>query len=79
MLPSGMLTNTIRDKTKCKPVTHNWLHVGDVVVLKEANTKPSNYPMGILKSVVFNDLNEVTDATILKGVPENGSSAKLVL
>ena len=50
-----------------KPVNHKRLSVGDVVLLKEPNTKPSNYLMGIVKSVVINDLDEVTGAAILKG------------
>ena len=64
---SHLVSQATDSKTRYKPVNHKRLSVGDVVLLKEPNTKPSNYPMGIVKSVVINDLGEVTGAAILKG------------
>ena len=40
---------------------------GDVVLLKEVNTKPNHYPLGIVKKVVENDEGEITGAEVLKG------------
>jgi len=50
-----------------RPVNHTQLRVGDVVLIKELHTKPLDYPMAIVKSVVINDLGEVTGAAVLKG------------
>ena len=50
-----------------KPVTHNIISPGDIVLIKENFTKPNDYPMGIVKETVTNTLGEVTGATILKG------------
>lgn len=60
----GQATN---NKSRYKPVSHAALRVGDVVLLKEQFTKPTNYPMGIIKELNINDLGEVTGATVLKG------------
>ncbi|XP_068228287.1 uncharacterized protein [Palaemon carinicauda] len=50
-----------------KPVTHNKISPGDIVLLKENFTKPNDYPMGVVKEIFTNTLGEVTGATILKG------------
>ncbi|XP_068219223.1 LOW QUALITY PROTEIN: uncharacterized protein [Palaemon carinicauda] len=56
------------DKTdRYKPVTHKIIEAGDIVLLKDPHTKALNYPLGIVKGVVKNDLGEVTNAQILKG------------
>jgi hypothetical protein len=55
------------EKDKYKPVTHQKISVGDIVLMKEQYTKPTNYPMGLVKSVQINSLGEITGAEILKG------------
>lgn len=60
----GQATN---EKSRYKPVTHDRLEVGDVVLLKELHCKPTNYPMGLVKEVQTNDLGETTCASVLKG------------
>ena len=62
-----LMKQAINDKNRYKPVTHNKLQVGDVVLIKEENCKPINYPMAIVKEVKVNIINEVTDAILLKG------------
>ncbi|XP_068245280.1 uncharacterized protein [Palaemon carinicauda] len=62
------LINQAVDKTdRYKPVTHKIIEAGDIVLLKDPHTKALNYPLGIVKGVVKNDLGEVTNAQILKG------------
>jgi hypothetical protein len=65
------LTNLIyqatNEKSRYKPVHHEPIQPGDVVLLKETNLKPSNYPMGLIKQVQVNDLGEVTGALVFKG------------
>ena len=65
------LTNLIHQatnvKNRYKPVPHNSMKVGDLVLLREDFCKPVNYPMGIIKDVIINDINEVTGATVMKG------------
>ena len=48
-------------------VQHKVLNEGDVVLIKEVNTKPHNYPLAIVKSVQKNINDEVTSATLKKG------------
>lgn len=48
-------------------VKHDSLEIGDIVLLKESNFKPSQYPMGIVQSVTKNCLQETTDVCLLKG------------
>ena len=48
-------------------MSHHALKVGDVVLLKEENSKAVNYPMGIVRRVECNSLGEVTGAIVHKG------------
>mgnify|MGYP000654560869 CR=1 FL=1 len=64
---SGLIDQAVDRSDRYKPVTHNKITVGDIILLKEDNCKPSNYPMGIVKKIEVNNLGEVTGATILKG------------
>ena len=50
-----------------KPVHHKSLAVGDIVLIKETNMKPNQFPMAIVKTVIVNDLGEVTGAVLFKG------------
>lgn len=63
-----LIYQATNEKSRYKPVSHVGIDVGDVVLLRESNTKPSNYPMGIVSSIHRNDLGEVTGAIIRKGV-----------
>ena len=54
-------------KYKFLPKTHTELKLGDIVLIKEDNTKQTNFPMGRIVSLTQNDLGEVTGAVILKG------------
>ena len=54
-------------KSRYKPASHKSLEVGDIVLIKEPLTKPTNFPMGIVKDIQVNSLGEVTGATLLKG------------
>ena len=61
------LANQASDRQgRFKPVSHKLLHVGDIVLIKEDNLKPSQYPMGIIHDINVNILGEITHATILK-------------
>ena len=55
------------NKMRYKPKNHKLLEVGDIVLIKEENTKQTNMPMGIIEKVSINDLGEVTGALVRKG------------
>ena len=57
-------------KNRYMKVPHQALQIDDIVLLKEPNIKSINFPMGIVKKVVTNDLGEVTEAILLKGNKE---------
>ena len=62
-----LISQATNDSSRYKPKSHNLLGVGDIVLIKEENTKQTNFPMGRVVSVTKNDLGEVTGAIILKG------------
>ena len=62
-----LIYQAVNERDRYAPVTHHALKVGDIVLLKEQFTKPSNYPMAIVKEVITNDLGETTGAILLKG------------
>ena len=62
-----LMSQAVDRKDRYKPVSHKGLEVGDIVLLKEANTKPNHYPLGIIKQTVTNDIGEVTGALVMKG------------
>ena len=53
--------------SRYKPIIHHGLTMGDIVLLKEENCKPVQYPMAIVKEITVNDLDEVVGAVLLKG------------
>ena len=57
-------------KDRYRPVTHKKLQIGDIVLIKEENCKPMNFPMAIVKRVTTNINNEVTGAVLQKGNKE---------
>ena len=62
-----LIGHSVSEKDKYKPVKHKLIDKGTIVLLKEDFTKPQNYPMGIVKNIVKNDMCEVTAAVIRKG------------
>ena len=62
-----LMKQAINNKDRYRPVTHQKLSVGDIVLIKEENCKPMNFPMAIVKEVKSNINNEVTDAILMKG------------
>ena len=54
-------------KYRYRSVDHKPLKVGDIVLIKEPLLKFATFPMGIVKDVQVNSLEEVAVATILKG------------
>jgi len=67
-LNAQLMKQATNDKSRYKPVTHNALEIGDIVLLKETNHKPTDYPMGVVVSLQTNSLGEVTGAEIKKGI-----------
>ena len=65
-----LMEQSINRKDRYKPVSYENISPGDLVLLKEDFIKRYNYPMGRIKSVVRNDLNEVTGAIVIKGNKE---------
>ena len=64
----GTLISQATDKkTRYKPVKHDRLNIGDIVLIKEDNCKPSNYPLAIVEELQINDLGETTGAILFKG------------
>ena len=62
-----LLTQAVDKKGRYSPVDHVPLAVGDIVLIKEENTKITNYPLGVVKEVFFNDIGETTHAVVMKG------------
>ena len=50
-----------------QPVKHDKLEVGQIVMIKEPNSKIIDYPLGIVTEVTENDLGEVTEVVLKKG------------
>ena len=62
-----LISQAVNKNDRYRPIKHNTVKVGDIVLLKEPNLKPNHYPMGVIKTIIKNDLDEITGATILKG------------
>ena len=62
-----LLYQALDKNSRYKPVQHERLQVGDIVLLADPLAKQYNYPMGKVTEVVTNDLDEVTAAYIWKG------------
>ena len=63
----NLMYQAVDEKSKYKPVYHNKVKPGDIVLLIEPCTKRGNFPLGIIKTVNTNTLDEVVSATVLKG------------
>lgn len=68
-----LMNQATNEKSRYKPKSHKIVEIGDIVLLKDPFSKPSNYPMGRIKETLKNILNEVTDVKVLKG---NGEIVK---
>ena len=64
---SNLTSQAVNRKDRYVPKVQHPLQVGDVVLIKEPFSKPCNYPMGLIKSVLTNANGEVTGAEVLKG------------
>ncbi|XP_068224857.1 uncharacterized protein [Palaemon carinicauda] len=64
---STLVAQAVDRKDRYRPVCHQKLGIGDIVLIKEPNTKTINFPLGIVKGIEENDLGETTGAIILKG------------
>ena len=64
---SNLLEQATNLKGRYKPVPHNKLSVGDIVLLKEPHLKATDFPMARVTKVYNNDIGEVTDIVALKG------------
>ena len=49
------------------PSKHHKLQIGDIVLIKDPMIKPQKYPLGKILQTFENELNEVTQAIVLKG------------
>ena len=64
---TNLIGQAVDKSDRYRPVPHERLHPGDIVLLVEKNTKRYLYPMGRVLSVEVNELNESTAARVLKG------------
>ncbi|XP_068200621.1 uncharacterized protein [Palaemon carinicauda] len=62
-----LLSQAIDKKDRYRPAQQHNIKVGDIVLLKELNTKPSSYPMAIVQKLEVNSNGEVTGVTLLNG------------
>ena len=62
-----LIAQAVDKKDKYRPVVQHNLKVGDIVLLKEANTKPNNYPLAMVKNLEHNTNDEITGAIVFKG------------
>ena len=66
-LSNSLISQATKVNSRYKPVLHRELRVGDIVILKEKYSKAIDYPIGLVKEVIHNDLGEVTNASVWKG------------
>ena len=64
---SNLIDQALDKVERNKPVPHDKIKKGDIVLLIENNTKRYLYPLGRVESTEENELGEVTAAVILKG------------
>jgi len=60
-------TQATNSRDRYKPVFHDLLRVGDLILLIEPNMKQSKYPIAIVREIVTNMYGEVTDVLAFKG------------
>ena len=62
-----LTSDAVSSKERYKPVRHQELKKGDIVLLNDGYLKAAHYPLGIVKEVFKNQLNEVTGVLVMKG------------
>ena len=62
-----LIYQAVNKQDRYKPVHHQMVSVGDIVLLKEPYAKPHNYPLARVKEVVVNINGEVTGIVAIKG------------
>ena len=62
-----LVAQAVDRRGRYTPVCYQQLNIGDIILLKEPNTKTINFPLGIIKEIEVNDLGETVGAVILKG------------
>lgn len=63
----SLISQAVDKKDRYKPVKHDQLKVGDIVLIIEPNMKRLVYPMGKIEKIEKNYLGETTSAWIFKG------------
>ena len=63
----NLISQAVNKKDRYKKVKHNSVNIGDIILIKDPLIKPVNYPMGIIRSLVKNDMGEVTVVEVFKG------------
>ena len=64
---TNLIDQAVGKPGRFKPVLHHEVSVGDIVLVKEENTKSINFPMAIVREVNRNYLGEITDVVLFKG------------
>ena len=63
----NLISQAVNKKDRYIKVKHNSVNIGDIILIKDPLIKPVNYPMGIIRSLVKNDMGEVTGVEVFKG------------
>ena len=63
----NLISQAVNKKDRYKKVKHNSVNIGHIVLIKDSLIKPVNYPIGIIRSIVKNDMDEVTGVEVFKG------------
>ena len=64
---ANLILQATDKQNRYTPKPHKNLNVGDIVLIKEQNCKPYNFPLGIIKSLETNSIGENASAVVLKG------------
>ena len=66
-ISSDLMREATNSPDRYKPVKHDCLQVGEIVLLQENNTKCVNFPMCMVTQVTTNTLGEVTNVEVGQG------------
>ena len=62
----NLICQSINKNDRYKPIKHNLIKPGDIVMLKETYSKPNSFPLARVKEIKVNSLGEITGAIVLK-------------
>ena len=62
-----LIQQAVDRRGRYRPVSHQQVKVGDIVLIREENTKRFSYPMGRIYDTYINSLGEVTTVKVKKG------------